>query len=643
MCGIAGIIDLKRRAVDRSRLERMCNALHHRGPDEAGYYIRQNVGLGHRRLSIIDLSTGRQPLSNEDGTVWITFNGEIYNFQALRAELTGQGHRFSTQSDTEAIVHAYEEYGADCLQRLRGMFAFAIWDEKRRSLLLARDRVGKKPCYYTEMDGRFLFASELQGLLRFPSVRKDVDPTAIDDYLTYGYIPAPKTVFRGIRKLPPGHCLTLALGEAELAAPQIETHCYWRLAYEPKRNVDERQAMEEFSEVLTEAVRLRLVSDVPLGALLSGGVDSSVVVALMSRLSNRPVKTFSIGFDESEFDESSYARLVARRYGAEHHELVVRPRAMEILPTLVRHYGEPYADSSAIPTYYAANLTRRHVTVALNGDGGDENLAGYDRYAGSLWGNWYRRIPSPIRRGLVEPLSRLVPDSLPRRYRLRQGKRFLEVASQPAPSAYLSWVSYHRAAQKRALYRPEFRRELNGYDSGAWLLKLFQKGATNTSEALDTVLAADVESYLAYDLLVKMDIATMANSLEARSPFLDHKVMEYCARLPTSFKLRRGKPKYLLKKLAGDLLPAENLNRRKMGFGVPVANWFRKELRPAVERQLLSSDTRIHSYLAPDAIRQLWSEHCDHGKDHGCQLWALLCLEVWHREVCEDYTGVLES
>lgn len=636
MCGIVGIIDLKGRAVDPSWVERMCDAVRHRGPDEAGYYVKQSVALGHRRLRIIDLSTGGQPLSNEDGSIWISFNGEIYNFQSLRAELTKLGHKFGTQSDTETIVHAYEQYGAQCLQRLRGMFAFAIWDEKQSSLLLARDRVGKKPCYYMQVDGRFLFASELQSLLRCPRVPRDVDPTAIDDYLTYGYVPAPKTIFRGIRKLPPAHYLTLTLRPHHVHAPKIESHRYWRLQYKPKWNINEHEAIEGLREVLTEAVRLRLISEVPLGALLSGGVDSSVVVALMSRLSDRPVKTFSIGFGESGFDESSYARQVACRYGTEHHELYVRPRATEVLPTLVRHYGEPNADSSAVPSYYLAKLARQHVTVALNGDGGDENLAGYERYLGSLVGNWYRRIPAQIRRGLVEPVFRLVPGSLPRRHHLSRGKRFVEAASQPAPNAYLNWVSYCRPALRRALYRPEFQRELNGYNSGAWLLELFEQVSPNMNEPLDAALATDVESYLAHDLLVKMDIATMANSLEARSPFLDHKVMEYCARLPTCFKHRRGKLKYLLKKLASALLPAENVNRRKMGFGVPVGNWIRGELHAWVQGQLLSKDACIHTYLAPETIRQLWREHCADGKEHGHQLWALLWLECWHREVCES-------
>jgi asparagine synthase (glutamine-hydrolysing) len=384
MCGIAGIVDLKRRPIDRHLLERMCGSLRHRGPDEEGAFVNCFAALGQRRLSIIDLAGGQQPMSNEDGTVWVSFNGEIYNFQILRRELIERGHRFATNSDTEAIVHAYEEYGPECVQHFRGMFALAVWDQRRETLFLARDRVGKKPLFYTQAGDRFLFASELQALVVDPAVSRNVDATAIDDYLTYGYVPAPKTAFSGIHKLLPAHWLTLRPGPDGF---EVRTQRYWRLPYGPKLKMDEEEASEALLEQLTEAVRLRLIADVPLGVMLSGGIDSGIVTALMSRLSDKPVKTFAIGFEDQAFNELPDARRVAQQYATEHHELIVRPNALEVLPTLVRHYGEPYADSSAIPTYYVAQLTSQHVKAVLNGDGGDESFAGYQRYLGGRLGN----------------------------------------------------------------------------------------------------------------------------------------------------------------------------------------------------------------------------------------------------------------
>lgn len=628
MCGIAGILDTRERPADAAVLKRMCDQLAHRGPDAEGFHVRGPVGLGHRRLSIIDLAGGAQPLANEDGTVWVTFNGEVYNFGDLRGPLEARGHRFATHSDTEVVVHAYEEYGPRCVEHFRGMFAFAVWDGPNRRLFLARDRLGKKPLFYTVADGQFVFASELQGLLQHPGVRREVDPTAVDDYLTYGYIPAPKTIFRGVHKLPPAHILTVEVPK-DGGEPNLRVERYWRLAYGPKVVTDEHEAIEGLAEVLTEAVRLRMIADVPLGALLSGGVDSGVVVALMSGLSAAPVKTFSIGFQEKAFNELPAARVVADRFGTDHHELVVRPDALAVLPTLVRHYGEPYADSSAIPSYYVAEMTRRHVTVALNGDGGDECFAGYERYLGTLAAERYRRLPWLVRRGVIEPAAALIPDSLPRRNRLRQAKRFLEGANLGPVERYARWVGYLTPARKRDLYSDRFRADLGGYAAEGWLAGLLAAGP---GDPLDRVLAADVESYLPYDLLVKMDIATMAHGLEARSPFLDHQVMEFAARLPAGLKVRGRTLKYLLRKFAGRLLPAGHLNRRKMGFGVPVGEWMRGDLRPLVEDAVLSERAARRGYFQPDAVRRLCREHLDGRRDHTHQVWALLWLELWHRE-----------
>src|SRR5262245_58416402 len=500
MCGIASIVELANRPLGPALIRKLCAELRHRGPDDEGYYVNGQVALGQRRLAILDVAGGRQPMSNEDGSVWITFNGEIYNFQELRTDLEKLGFRFATRSDTEVIVHAYEAYGVDCVKRFRGMFAFALWDQRARMLYVARDRVGKKPLFYAEVDGQWAFASELQGLLQHPGIAREVDRTALDDYLMYGYVPAPKTIFKGIWKLLPSFYLTLKLDEDRGAA--VDTERYWQLEFEPKLKVDEEEAAEGLLEVLTEAVRLRMVADVPLGALLSGGIDSSIVVALMSRLSERPVKTFSIGFEEQAFNELPYARLVAERYATEHHEFVVRPNVLEVLPTLIRHYGEPYADSSAIPTYYVAKLTRDHVKVALNGDGGDECFAGYERYLGSRLAERYQSVPAPIRRLALEPLGRLIPDSMPRRNRLRQVKSFLQVAGQPPSRRYLRWIAYFSSEQKRELYTQEFQQQLASYDADRWLIGMWEQVARANIDPLDAVLSLDVQSYLPNDLLV---------------------------------------------------------------------------------------------------------------------------------------------
>ena len=632
MCGIAGILDGQGRAVEQPLVRRLCEALGHRGPDGEGYYTDGPVALGHRRLAILDLAGGGQPMSNEDGTLRVVLNGEIYNFGELRTRLEGLGHRFATRSDTEVVVHAYEQYGEACVSQLRGMFAFAVWDHRRQTLFLARDRIGKKPLFYAQVDSQWVFASELRALLQHPRLARAVDWAALDSYLTYGYVPVPKTIFHGVHKLPPAHWLTLRLRPGGSGGPEVHVERYWQLAYEPKLRLSEEDAADGLLEVLREAVRLRMIADVPLGALLSGGIDSSIVVALMSQLSDRPVKTFSIGFDDQEFNELPHARRVAERCGTEHHELIVRPNALEVLPTLVRHYGEPYADSSAIPSYYLAKLTREHVKVALNGDGGDECLAGYERYAGGLAADRYGRIPTAVRRLAIEPLSRLIPAGGSRRSRVRQARRFLEVAGQPAPQRYLRWVGYVPTAQKAALYAPDFQEQLAGHRAEAWLLEMWDRLTATGLGPLDRMLALDVESYLPNDLLVKMDIATMANSLEARSPFLDHEVMEFCARLPAGYKLRGMQLKYLLKNVGKRLLPPETMARRKMGFGVPVGNWMRGELRSWAEDLLLSPRALKRGYFQPEALRQLVDAHLEGREDRSSQLWALLWLELWHQE-----------
>ncbi|HWS54482.1 MAG TPA: asparagine synthase (glutamine-hydrolyzing) [Pyrinomonadaceae bacterium] len=621
MCGITGFVNLDGRAADGSALARMNAAIRHRGPDEEGSYLAGHVALAMRRLAIIDLAGGQQPIANEDGTAQIVFNGEIYNFRELKGRLEQLGHRFRTDCDTEAVVHAYEQYGADCPKHLRGMFAFAIWDARRRELFVARDRVGKKPLLYAKTGGAFVFGSEFSALLAHPAVGREVNREAIDDYLTFSCVPAPLTAYRDISKLEPGHSLTLK------ADGELRIERYWQPDFSKKLKLTEEEAGERTLELLRDAVRVRLMSEVPLGAFLSGGIDSSAVVALMAEESSAPVKTFSIGFEEQDFSELHHARRVAEHVGAEHHEFVVRPDALELLPTLVEHYGEPYADSSAIPTYYVARETRRHVTVALNGDGGDECFAGYERYAAMRLSERYRKLPAALREGFIRQAVELLPSSELKRGRVRSLKRFLRSAGLPPVERYLRWVSALGPEAKRELYTDGYRRETEGRDARRWLAPWFARA--NGAGVVDASLLTDTMTYLPNDLLVKVDIASMAVSLEARSPFLDHHVIEFAAQLPENLKLRGLTTKYILKRTLRKLLPAENLTRGKMGFGVPVGHWFRGRMGPFLREHLLSEKAARRGYLRPEAVRRMVEEHTEGGLDHTPALWALLMLELW--------------
>ena len=628
MCGLTAILD----PTGARRLDAigpMTDSLQHRGPDAEGAWADQVCALGHRRLSIIDLSeAGRQPLSNEDGSVWIVFNGEVYNFQALRAELETLGHEFHSHTDTETIVHAYEQWGTACARRLRGMFAFVIWDQKARRLFAARDRVGKKPLFYSEQSGLLLFASELQGILAHPAVPREPDLAAIDAYLTWGYIPAPQTGFIGISKLDPGCWMTVDPGSS---GPRVNIEQYYSLEYGPKLQISEAEASEALRDKLTEAVRLRMISDVPLGAFLSGGVDSSIIVGLMAGLSSQPVKTFSIGFEEAEFSEVTHARRVAERFATDHHEHIVRPDALAILPMLVRHYGEPYADSSAVPTYYVSQLTRRDVTVALNGDGGDESFAGYERYLGNRIADRVQRFPGS--RQAAGILSCVLPDSLNPKSRLRQVRRFLTQAHRPMAERYSNWMGFFREDAKEKLYTGSLRERLNGARPLDWLKRLFE--TTGSLDPADAAMSVDVRSYLPFDLLVKVDITSMANSLEARSPLLDQEVMEFAARLPSNFKLKGSNSKHILKSTFSDLLPPENVNRRKMGFGVPVGAWFRGPMRDLLRDCTLSAHSLGRGYFQEREVSRLVTEHLEGRADHAYALWNLVMLEMWHREMVD--------
>ncbi len=628
MCGIAGFINNNDRGIDRRVLEEMNRAIIHRGPDEDGFYVNENVGLAMRRLSIIDLASGQQPIHNADKTKWIVFNGEIYNYQQLRSEMEKSGHHFYTKSDTEAVLCLYDEYGVECLQYLRGMFAFAIWDEKEKSLFLARDRVGKKPLLYShQSNGDLIFGSEFSALLKHPSVSRDVDHAAIDSYMSFLCIPAPQTAFKSIRKLEPGHWLKWKDGG-------IEMQRYWLPDFSKKIKITEHEAIEETTRILRESTKLRMISEVPLGAFLSGGVDSSAVVALMAQESLTPVKTFSIGFEEQDFSELKYARIVAEHVGAEHHEFIVRPDALEVLPTLVEHYGEPYADSSAIPTYYVAKETRKHVTVALNGDGGDESFAGYERYMAMEIAELYKSVPSALRKLFIEGPVNLLPSSEIKKTRVRDVQRFFSSANEPRIERYFRWMSTFKPALKPELYTKEFAHSVAGQNAAHFLGDWFKRA--NGSGVLDATLLTDQMTYLPNDLLVKVDIASMANSLEARSPFLDHNLIEFAASLPEKLKMNRFRKKYLLKKVAAKLVPPEVIYRRKMGFGVPISHWFRREMKDFVREVLLSEKAAKRGIVRPDVVKKLVDQHIAGEADHAFPIWSLLMLELWFQRFIDQ-------
>jgi asparagine synthase (glutamine-hydrolysing) len=628
MCGIAGLVDFDGNHAPESVVRAMCGALSHRGPDDEGVMaIPRQAGphepraiLGNRRLSIIDVAGGHQPIGNEDGSIWVVQNGEIYNFQELRARLEASGHQFATHSDTEILVHLYEEMGEEFVRELDGMFALALWDDRRKRLVLARDRFGKKPLLYAEAGGRLWFGSEFQSILADPAIRRDIDYDALDEYLSFMSIPAPLTIYKQIRKLPPASVLVRDASGTRISR-------YWSLQYLPKLEIDEHEAAGEVRRLLTEAVRKRLISEVPLGAFLSGGVDSSAVVAIMAGLIGDRVKTFAIGFDDPRFNELPHARRVAEKYGCDHHEFEVKPRAIEILPTLVRHYGEPYADSSAIPSFYLAKLTRQHVTVALNGDGGDEAFAGYGWHLGGRLAERWQRVPSPLRALAEGVASGLAPWSSNRRSSIARISRFMAGASRPRAARYRHWLS---------VFTPDLKREVyaSPHHHPDALEAIF--AAAPALDAVDAMLRADVEWYLPTDLLPKMDIATMANSLEARSPFLDWRLTEFAARLPSECKVRGHTSKYILKKAIADLVPAGNMHRPKQGFAVPVGPWFRGELKEFLADHVLGSRFQERGLFRPAAVRRLFDDHQRGAGDYAHQLWTLLMLELWFRQFIDQ-------
>ncbi len=620
MCGIAGKLDT-RGQIPEDLIHRMCETIVHRGPDSRGVHTEEGLALGIQRLAVIDLATGEQPIYNEDRSIVLILNGEIYNYRELRDGLRRRGHRFATETDTEVIVHLYEEQGVDCVDELRGMFAFAIWDRNRRRLMLARDRVGKKPLFYREADGALWFGSEVRSLLEDRAVPREINPEAVDAFLQFQYVPHPVSAFAGISKLPPAHVLTWEQGRVDLRR-------YWRLSYRDKIHAEPEALREEIRTQLREAVHLRMRSDVPLGAFLSGGVDSSAVVAAMAMDSAEPIRTFSIGFDVASFDETHYARMVAERYATEHHEFRVEPEALDLLPRMVWHYGEPFADSSAIPSFVLAELTRRHVTVALNGDGGDEAFAGYVRYRAMVTAGRLDRL-GDLRRALAWGADRVGPGRDAGTIRSRAVRAASALGADPC-QRYRDWMSFFRNTEAEAVFTREFS-ELLGADplAGRWLADPWN--ASDATNVVDRLLDVDTNTYLPADLLVKMDIATMAHSLEVRSPFLDHVLLERAAAIPASQKLAGTSGKHVLKEAVRPWLPDELIDRPKMGFGVPIGAWFRGPLSALPGEILLDPRATARGILRTDRVRGLIEEHRTGVRDHAGKIWALLQLELWMR------------
>jgi asparagine synthase (glutamine-hydrolysing) len=630
MCGITGIFDTRgRREIPHAALVRMNESQHHRGPDAGGVHLESGIGLGHRRLSIIDLTTGQQPLYNEDGSVCVVFNGEIYNYRELIVELGSLGHVFRTRSDTEVIVHAWEAWGARCVERFRGMFAFALWDRNRETLYLARDRLGVKPLYYALLpDGQLLFGSELKSLLAHGGLVRDLDDFAIEDYFALGYVPEPRTIFRGASKLPPGHTLTIRRGEPVPAPAE-----FWDVRFTLDSRLSVEDACAELRERLRESVTLRMISDVPLGAFLSGGVDSSAVVATMASVSADPVNTCSISFADPAYDESAYADMVAKQYRTCHFVDRVQSDDFDLTDDLARLYDEPYADSSAIPTYRVCELARRHVTVALSGDGGDESFGGYRRYRLHLAEERVRNpFPLSLRRPVFGLLGHVYPkaDWAPRVFR---GKTTFQALARDSVEAYFHSMSVMREDMRRSLYSSAFKARLSGYSA----IEVFRRHAqrANRDDPLALIQYIDLKTYLVGDINTKVDRASMAHSLEVREPLMDHPLVEWLATLPSSLKLRRGEGKWLFKRSLRPDLPQELLYRPKMGFAVPLASWFRGPLRQRVRNAVTGERLAQTGLFNPDFLLRLVEQHQSGLRDHSAPLWSLLMFDGFLRQVID--------
>jgi len=618
MCGICGIFETGgEKIVQRATLKAMSDTISHRGPDDDGFYTCGGIGLAHRRLSIIDVEGGHQPLANEDESIWTVFNGEIYNFEDLNRRYLASGHQFKTRSDTETIVHLYEELGEACFAEMRGMFSIALWDGRRKRLLLARDRLGKKPLYYAWDGRRLVFGSEIKALWKAGGISKEMDLEALSDYFSYLYVPAPKTIYRGVKKLRPAHYLVAD-------RDGIRETPYWDISFANTRNLSENEWCEEFLSEFRIAVKSRLVSDVPLGAFLSGGVDSSAVVATMNEF-QPPVTTCSIGFTEATYDEAADAKRFAAGLSANHHEHIVEPHAIDLIKKLAWHYDEPFADSSAIPTYYVSKVAREHVTVALSGDGGDENFAGYRRYKLTMWEERLRSFAPPgVRRNVFGPLGNLYPKLgwAPRIFRFKS--TFQSLSRQSPIEGYYYGISSCPPDLKTRLLSGDVQRKLNGYDSADVLRYHYDRA--DTTDPLSRIQYVDMKTYLVDDILVKVDRASMANSLEVRCPLLDHKLMELIAQMPSGLKLRNGTGKYIFKKALERVLPTEVLTRAKKGFSMPVAEWFRGELKDFTHTAVFGRQDEI---LDRRFLMQCWNQHQRGQRDWSAMLWSVLMFKTW--------------
>ncbi len=622
MCGIAGVAFRDSEQIStRALLAPMCDVMRHRGPNDEGFWMGKGAGLGMRRLSIIDLAGGHQPISNEDGTIHVILNGEIYNFQELRPQLEAKGHRFSTKSDTEAIVHLYEEHGDRCVEFLRGMFAFALWDERKKRLLIARDRMGKKPLHYAIVGDRLYFASEMKSILVQPDVPREVDPIALDQFLTFEYVPGERTLFRAIRRVLPGHRLIWESG-------RMRTERYWELVFQPDNSRTLDSWAEELRDTLRESVRLRLIADVPLGVLLSGGLDSSAIVALMRQITPGEIRTFSIGFEDQSYNELEYARLIAKRFETRHEEFMVKPDAVALAEHLVEHFDEPFADVSAIPTFLVCQMAQQRVTVALGGDGGDELFGGYDAYLAQQMSLKYARMPALMRRGLIEPLARGLRPTTQKKGLVNRVKRFVEGMQHPEAVGHARWMVFLNAQEKRLLYTDGFRSALEGRSGYEPILEAASRYAH--LDGLSRAMAVDIATYLPDDILVKVDRTSMATSLEVRAPLLDQAVAELAARMPASMKIRGKTTKVVFREAMRPLLPAETLNKPKQGFSIPVKNWLRHELRDMMQSFLAPERLKQHGYVEPAVVDGWVREHLDGKENHAHRLWCLMMLEMWH-------------
>jgi asparagine synthase (glutamine-hydrolysing) len=627
MCGIAGEARSDGGPVDRARLEAMCAAQAHRGPDSRGVHIGDGIGLGIQRLAVIDLETGDQPIYNEDRTVAVVLNGEIYNYRELRSGLERRGHHLATKGDTEVIAHLYEEMGPDCVRELHGMFAFALWDSRARRLMVSRDRVGKKPLFYCDRDGPLSFASELRALLADRRIPRDLDPHALDCYFAYQYVPSPLSAFAAVRRLPPGSTLLYQGG-------RLSVERYWRLRYETRAMPEGPELHEEIRRLIREAVTERMISDVPLGAFLSGGIDSATVVAAMAEASSEPVRTFSIGFEDEDWNELPNARLIADRFSTAHEELIVKPDLVAMIPKVARHYGEPFADPSSVPSFYVSEMARRGVTVALNGDGGDENFAGYHRYVtASRTERIASALPAPLRRAIGSMAMRTEQRGEPTRA-VNRARRLAGSLGLTDRDRYARGMELFTPEERRRLYADGFAERLRGAPEPRLLEDTWDESTAD--DLVNRMLEVDVNTYLPDDLLVKVDIASMAYSLEARSPLLDHHLMEFSAALPGSSKINGDERKVVMREAVRGWIPDRIIDGPKRGFGLPmVGRWFRGELRGYVTEALTDSTAASRGYFDQTYIRELLDRHQDGSRDNSMQLWALLMFEAWHREVVD--------